>query len=136
MTDEHTKALEAGRALANQISLRSADGIVIVRHDKNTGRDAIVVCAGPGWTAGRHIPATYKGFHVEIQDVLDATAHGISKSQLDRERAGLLQDAEGIAAVDRGETVDWDTAMKRIDAAIDRGVAAYEKRTSDLSRHR
>lgn len=47
---------------------------------------------------------------------------------LEREGRGILTDAEGIAAVDRGETVDWETAMERVDAAIERGAAARVKK--------
>ena len=41
---------------------------------------------------------------------------------LDREGGAVLVDAEGIAAVDRGETVEWGDALNRIDAAISRGL--------------
>lgn len=47
---------------------------------------------------------------------------------LDREGADLLTDAQGIAAVDRGETVAWDAALKRVDAAIERGAKARLKK--------
>lgn len=47
---------------------------------------------------------------------------------LDREGQEILSDAEGIASVDRGETVDWNSAKARIDAAIARGAAAHVKK--------
>ncbi len=43
---------------------------------------------------------------------------------LDCEGQVILNDAEGLAALDRGDSVDWETAMTRIDAAIARGAAA------------
>ncbi len=49
---------------------------------------------------------------------------------LDREGVGILTDAEGVAAVDRDETVEWGTAVDRIDTAIDRGTVAYNKKAS------
>ena len=47
---------------------------------------------------------------------------------LDREGSEILSDAEGIAAVDRGETVGWETALERIDGAIARGAASTVKK--------
>ena len=47
---------------------------------------------------------------------------------LEREGHGILIDADGIAAADRGETVDWETAMGRIDLAIERGAATHVKK--------
>ena len=47
---------------------------------------------------------------------------------LDREGGEILADAEGIASVDRGETVEWGEALTRIDAAIARGTAANLKK--------
>ena len=47
---------------------------------------------------------------------------------LDREGAEILSDAEGIAAVDRGETVEWGAALERIDGAIARGAASTVKK--------
>ncbi len=49
---------------------------------------------------------------------------------IDREGKDILIDAEGIAAVKRGEMVDLDTARRRIDAAIERGRAARSKKAS------
>lgn len=50
------------------------------------------------------------------------------QAYLDREGAEILSDAAGIAAVDRGETVEWTSAMTRIDEAIARGTAAHVKK--------
>jgi len=47
---------------------------------------------------------------------------------LDREGNEILADGEGIAAVDRGDTVEWGDALTRIDAAIARGAAAGLKK--------
>jgi predicted transcriptional regulator len=47
---------------------------------------------------------------------------------LDREGNDILSDSEGIAAVDRGETVEWQDALKRIDGAIARGAATRLKK--------
>lgn len=49
---------------------------------------------------------------------------------LDREGKDILIDAEGIAAVGRGETVDLATARQRVDAAIERGLSARSKKAS------
>lgn len=47
---------------------------------------------------------------------------------LDREGSEILVDAEGIAAADRGETVEWGAALERIDGAIARGTATNLKK--------
>lgn len=47
---------------------------------------------------------------------------------LEREGKDILSDAAGVAAVDRGETVSWEDAKIRIDAAIARGAAAHVKK--------
>jgi len=47
---------------------------------------------------------------------------------LEREGRELMIDAEGIASVDRGETLDWASAMTRIDDAITRGAASTVKK--------
>ena len=39
-----------------------------------------------------------------------------------------VSDAEGIAAIEHGETVDLETAKERIEAAIERGLSARSKR--------
>lgn len=40
-------------------------------------------------------------------------------------------DEEGIASVDRGETVEWGDALNRIDAAIERGTRPHEDEDED-----
>jgi predicted transcriptional regulator len=47
---------------------------------------------------------------------------------LDREGGEILVDSEGLAAVDRGDTVEWGDALDRIDTAIARGTAANLKK--------
>ena len=42
------------------------------------------------------------------------------RQYLEGEGADVLAEAEGLAALDRGEGVDFDTAMDAVDAAIDR----------------
>ena len=46
---------------------------------------------------------------------------------LDREGREILADSEGIAAADRGEVVEWDEAVTRIDAAIASGATGLKK---------
>ena len=47
---------------------------------------------------------------------------------LEREGRDILTDVEGIAAVGRGETLDLETAMGRVDAAIARGTISRAKK--------
>lgn len=46
----------------------------------------------------------------------------------DREGSEILADAEGLAAVERGETVSWADAMTDMNTAIARGAATHVKK--------
>ncbi len=78
------------------------------------------------------VPVEMIGKFEDIAMILDRDRSWVMltamKYYLDREGLGLLQDAAGIAAVDRGETVEWSVALGRLDAAIDRGEAASSKK--------
>lgn len=47
---------------------------------------------------------------------------------LEREGQDILTDAEGLAAVERGETVDWGSAKTRLESAVVRGAEARIKK--------
>lgn len=51
------------------------------------------------------------------------------KQYLENEGADILREAEGIAAIERGEFVDFDEAMDELDAIID----AAEQRRSKIA---
>ena len=78
------------------------------------------------------VPSDMIGTFERIAGVLDRDRTWVMlqafQFYLDREGQEILSDAEGIASVDRGETVDWDAARARMDAAIARGAAAHVKK--------
>jgi predicted transcriptional regulator len=76
---------------------------------------------------------------IEMIDKLDRIAAALDRDRswvmlqalqfyLERGGRDVLIDAEGIASVDRGETVEWGDALHRIDAAIARGTASKLKK--------
>ncbi len=76
----------------------------------------------------------------ELVEAFDAIAKGMErdrswvmlralKQYLEEEGADVLRELEGIAALDRGEGVDFDEAMEELDAIIN----AAEQRRSKIA---
>jgi predicted transcriptional regulator len=74
----------------------------------------------------------------DLVEAFDAIAKGLErdrswvmlralKQYLDAEGADVLRELEGIAALDRGEGVDFDEAMDELDAIIDAAVQRRSK---------
>ncbi|ARJ68156.1 transcriptional regulator [Magnetospirillum sp. ME-1] len=74
----------------------------------------------------------------ELVEAFDTIAKGMErdrswvmlralKQYLDSEGADVLRELEGIAALDRGEGVDFDEAMDELDAIIDAAVQRRSK---------
>lgn len=76
----------------------------------------------------------------ELVEAFDAIAKGMErdrswvmlralKQYLDSEGADVLRELEGIAALDRGEGVDFDEVMDEADAIIAEAMARQTRKT-------